>query len=53
MHRWLESFAYQVSISWWLFLLSGLIAVAIAWLTVSFQAMRAAVTNPVKALRSE
>jgi len=53
MHRWLESFAYQVDIGWWLFPLSGLLAIAIAWLTVSFQAVRTAFTNPVTALRSE
>ena len=53
MHRWLEGFAYRVDISWWLFPLSGLIAVAIAWGTVSVQAIRTALTNPVKALRSE
>ncbi|HEY4338265.1 MAG TPA: hypothetical protein VGM89_20300, partial [Puia sp.] len=53
MHRWLQGFAYQVDIGWWLFPLSGLLAVAIAWLTVSFQAVRTAFTNPVKALRSE
>jgi putative ABC transport system permease protein len=53
MHRWLQSFAYQTDIAWWLFPLAGLIAVAIAWITVSFQSIRAAITNPVKALRAE
>ncbi|HEY4111893.1 ABC transporter permease [Puia sp.] len=53
MHRWLQSFAYQIDIGWWLFPLSGLIAVAIAWLTVSLQAIKAAISNPVKSLRSE
>ncbi|GGB02678.1 ABC transporter permease [Puia dinghuensis] len=53
MHKWLEGFAYRISISWWLFPLAGLIAVAIAWLTVSFQAIKAAIANPVRALRSE
>ena len=53
MHRWLQGFAYQVDIGWWLFPLSGLIAIGIAWLTVSFQAVRTAITNPVKALRTE
>jgi putative ABC transport system permease protein len=53
MHRWLENFAYQTTISWWLFPLSGAIAVAIAWLTVSVQAIRTALTNPTRSLRSE
>jgi putative ABC transport system permease protein len=53
MNQWLQSFAYRTAISWWLFPLSGLIAILIAWLTVGFQAMRAAFTNPVTALRSE
>lgn len=53
MHMWLQNFAYQVPVSWWLFALSGLIAVGIACLTVSFQAIRSALTNPTKALRSE
>jgi len=53
MHQWLQGFAYQVDIGWWLFPLSGLIAIAIAWFTVSFQAVRTALVNPVKSLRSE
>lgn len=53
MHRWLQGFAYQVDISWWLFPLSGIIAIGIAWLTVGFQAVRTALTNPTKSLRSE
>ncbi|RYE16902.1 MAG: FtsX-like permease family protein, partial [Sphingobacteriaceae bacterium] len=53
MHKWLESFAYQIHISWWIFVLAGLLASTIALLTVSFQAIKAALANPVKSLRSE
>jgi putative ABC transport system permease protein len=53
MSQWLQGFAYRSTIAWWLFPVSGLIAICIAWLTVSFQAVRTAHTNPVKALRSE
>ncbi len=53
MGQWLERFAYRVDLSWWIFALAGLIAVLIALLTVSSQAIRAAVANPVKAIRTE
>jgi putative ABC transport system permease protein len=53
MSRWLQSFAYRVGISWWIFGLAGAATIVIAMLTVSYQALRAAVANPVKALRSE
>ncbi len=53
MHKWLLDFAYRIQISWWIFAIAGLIAVLIALLTVSFQAIKSAVTNPVKSLRSE
>ncbi len=53
MNRWLEDFAYRIDIEWWMFVLSGLAAVAIALLTVSWQAIRAAVANPVESLRDE
>jgi putative ABC transport system permease protein len=53
MEKWLQNFAYRVHISWWVFLLAGALAVAIALLTISFQAVRAALTNPVDSLRSE
>jgi putative ABC transport system permease protein len=53
MNQWLQGFAYRIRIGWWLFPLSGLIAVAIAWLTVGFQAVRAALGNPIDSLRSE
>ncbi len=53
MEKWLESFAYKTEISWWLFGFSGLTAMLIAFLTVSWRSFRAAVTNPVEALREE
>ena len=51
--RWLQDYAYRIPVSWWVFLLAGLGAVVIALATISFQAIRAAVANPVEALRSE
>jgi len=53
MHKWLQDFAYRINISWWIFLAAGLSALLIALATVSFQAIRAAITNPVKSLRTE
>ena len=53
MNQWLSNFAYRVEISWWIFLMAGLTALGIAWLTVSYQSIRAALANPVKALRTE
>ena len=53
MNRWLEGFAYRIEIQFWVFLLAGFVAIAIAALTISFQAIRSARSNPVKALRSE
>ena len=53
MQRWLEAFAYHIELSWWIFLGAGLIALVIAVLTVSYQAIKAALANPVKALRYE
>ncbi len=52
-NRWLQDFAFQADFSWWIFVLAGLAALAIAWLTVSYQSIRAALTNPVEALRYE
>ncbi len=52
MERWLQDFAYRIRIEWWMFALSGLVAVMIAMLTVSFQAIKAALVNPVKSLRT-
>ena len=53
MHGWLKDFAYRISINWWIFLIAGVTAVLIALFTISFQAVKAAIANPVKSLRSE
>jgi putative ABC transport system permease protein len=53
VHKWLQDYAYRVNISWWIFLSAGLIAVLIALVTISFQAIKAAVSNPVKSLRTD
>ncbi len=53
MNEWLTDFAYKINIEWWYFAVAGILAVCIALLTVSSQAIRAALTNPVKSLRSE
>ncbi len=52
-HQWLQDFTYRTNITWWVFALAGALAVLIALLTISFQAIKAAVANPVKSLRSE
>lgn len=53
MNEWLKDYAYRVDIEWWVFIAAGLVALAIALITVSFQAIRAAVANPAKSLRTE
>jgi putative ABC transport system permease protein len=53
LHKWLEKFAYKTGLSWWVFVISGIIALVIAILTVSWQSWRAAIRNPVEALRYE
>jgi putative ABC transport system permease protein len=53
MHKWLQDYSYRINISWGIFLVAGMIAIAIALMTVSFQAIRAAVANPAKSLRTE
>ena len=53
MNQWLENFAYRVNIGWWAFVAAGVAALIIALLTVSFQAIKAALANPVKSLRTE
>ena len=52
-HKWLQEYAYHIDIRWWIFALAGAAAIAIALITVSYQAIKAALTNPVKVLRSE
>jgi len=53
MDKWLQTYSYRVHIEWWVFALTAILSVAIAILTVSYQAIKAAVANPVKSLRSE
>lgn len=53
MHKWLLNFAYRTEISWWVFAFAGVVAIIIALATVSFQAIKAAIANPVKSLRTE
>jgi putative ABC transport system permease protein len=53
MNKWLQDFVYRIDLAWWIFLLAGVIALFIALATVSLQAVKAALTNPIKNLRSE
>jgi putative ABC transport system permease protein len=53
MYNWLNDFAYRISIPWWIFLLAAVVACAVAFLTIAWQAIRAATANPVKSLRTE
>jgi hypothetical protein len=53
MHAWLQDYEYRIGIEWWIFGLAGAVAMFISLATVSFQAIKAALTNPVKSLRSE
>ena len=53
MNKWLQDFTYRITISWWVFVIGGMAAIIIALLTVSFQAIKAAISNPVKSLRTE
>lgn len=53
MHSWLEDFAYRINIPWWIFILAGILAAIVALFTISFQAIKAALANPVKSLRTE
>jgi ABC-type antimicrobial peptide transport system permease subunit len=53
MNKWLEDYTYKVTISWWIFLIAGSVAILIALITVSFQAIKAAIANPVESLRTE
>jgi putative ABC transport system permease protein len=52
-HRWLEGFAYRIALSWWVFGLAGLLSVCIAIFTISYMAVKAAIANPIKSLRTE
>lgn len=53
MDKWLQDFAYRINIHWWMFAIAGFVAILIALITVSFQAIKAAIANPVKSLRTE
>jgi len=53
MSKWLQDFAYRINIEWWVFVMAGVIAIIIAFITISFQSIKAAIANPVKSLRSE
>ncbi len=53
MNKWLEDFSYRIDIGWWVFVVAGVLAILIALITVSFQAIKSAMTNPVKNLRTE
>lgn len=53
MHEWLQEFAFRISISWWMFLFAAMVAIVVALITISFQAIKVAIANPVKSLRNE
>lgn len=53
MHNWLQGFAYRIEINWWIFVIAGIVAILIAMVTVSFQAIKAALANPVNSLKAE
>jgi len=53
MHKWLQDFAYRINIQWWVFVMAGVIALLVAAFTISFQSIKAALSNPVNSLRSE
>ncbi len=53
MHKWLQNYEYRITISWWVFVIAGVLALLIALITISFQSIRAAIANPVKSLRTE
>ena len=53
MHNWLQNYAYHIDISWWIFFSAGFLAILIALITVSFQAVKAAIANPIRALRKD
>jgi ABC-type antimicrobial peptide transport system permease subunit len=53
LHAWLQDYQYRTAIHWWIFAIAGLSALAIAMMTVSFQAIKVAIGNPIKSLRTE
>jgi len=52
-NKWLQEYAYHVDVKWWIFAMAGLLAILLALFTVSYQAIKAAIVNPVKSLRME
>ncbi|MEZ4903226.1 MAG: FtsX-like permease family protein [Spirosomataceae bacterium] len=53
MSQWLQDFAFRIAIEWWIFVASGILALMIAFLTIGYQSIKAALMNPVKSLKSE
>ena len=53
MNKWLQDFAYRISIGWWIFVVAGSMALVVAFVTIAFQAVKAGMANPVKSLRTE
>lgn len=53
MNKWLQDFAYRIQLEWWIFVLAGFVSLIIALITLSFQAIKAAIANPIKSLRTE
>jgi len=53
MNLWLQNFAYHIEVSWWMFVVSAILAIFIALATISFQSIKAALMNPVQSLKSE
>ncbi len=53
MQKWMSDFVYRIDIEWWMFVVAGFVAIGVAFLTVSFQSVKAALENPAKSMRSE
>jgi len=53
MNNWLQQYAYKIDMGWWMFILAALLTICIAFITVSYQSIKAAIANPVKSLRTE
>ena len=53
MHLWLQGYSYRINVQWWVFVMAGMLSVVVSLITVSFQAVKAAIANPVKSLRTE
>ena len=53
MQLWLQGYSYRINMQWWVFVMAGMLSVIVALVTVSFQAIKAAIANPVKSLRTE